>query len=539
MLGTSIFSRFRKAVSHFGGANQANVAVIFGLAIVPVVSFVGAAIDYSRANSARSSMQAALDSAALMLAKDLSDGTINTTQITAKAQAYFTGLYNNTEAKLNPVSATYTASTSQGSTILLTASGSVTTDFMKVAGFPDINFNTSSTAAWGNVRMRVALALDNTGSMSSDDKIGALRTAANSLVDQLSGLAKNPGDVYISVVPFSKDVNFGNASGSNSSLSWIDWTDWEAEAPDLVGSSKKPSNWSSIGPGSNCPWSMQNNGFTCVNGPGSTTAIGTIPNSGTNKGLICPGPDPSSRYGYQYHFLINGCYDSVQSGSSYTHTWKPNARSTWSGCLTDRTQPYDTQNTAPTAGNAPTLFPAEQYYENNESYCASTNSPALQAITPLSYSWSAIKTGITAMQPTGGTNQPVGLAWAWQTLQQTAPFSAPAEDTNYTYKKAIILLSDGLNTEDRWPAYGDGQTQVDGQIDARQRILCDNIKAQGVTIYTVQVNTGIGKKADPTSAVLQYCASGTDKFYLVTTASQTLTVFNSIGTSLSKLRVAR
>jgi hypothetical protein len=51
----------------------------------------------------------------------------------------------------------------------------------------------------------------------------------------------------------------------------------------------------------------------------------------------------------------------------------------------------------------------------------------------------------------------------------------------------------------------------------------------------VQVNTG----ADPTSSVLQYCANGADKFYLVTSASQTLTVFNSIGTSLSKLRVAK
>ena len=70
------------------------------------------------------------------------------------------------------------------------------------------------------------------------------------------------------------------------------------------------------------------------------------------------------------------------------------------------------------------------------------------------------------MQPTGGTNQPIGLAWGWQSLSQTTPLNAPAEDPNYTYKKAIILLSDGLNTEDRWPTYGDGSTQFGGQIDA-------------------------------------------------------------------------
>jgi len=75
------------------------------------------------------------------------------------------------------------------------------------------------------------------------------------------------------------------------------------------------------------------------------------------------------------------------------------------------------------------------------------------------------------------------------------------------------------------------------QIDARQKILCDNAKAPNhITIYTVQVNTG----GDPTSAVLQYCASSSsDKFFLVTSASQTAAAFSSIGTSLSKLRVAK
>ena len=59
--------------------------------------------------------------------------------------------------------------------------------------------------------MRVAMVLDNTGSMASDGKMPAMQTAAKSLIDQLSMLAKNPGDMYISVVPFAKDVNFGTS----------------------------------------------------------------------------------------------------------------------------------------------------------------------------------------------------------------------------------------------------------------------------------------------------------------------------------------
>ena len=74
------------------------------------------------------------------------------------------------------------------------------------------------------------------------------------------------------------------------------------------------------------------------------------------------------------------------------------------------------------------------------------------------------------------------------------------------------MLSDGLNTEDRWPAYGNGNTQYGGQIDARQKILCDNIKAQGVIIYAIQVNTG--RRSDfERAAILR---QRPDKFFLVT-----------------------
>ena len=57
------------------------------------------------------------------------------------------------------------------------------------------------------------------------------------------------------------------------------------------------------------------------------------------------------------------------------------------------------------------------------------------------------------------------------------------------------------------------------------------------TIYTIQVNTST--PADPTSTVLQNCATDPSKFFMLTSASQIVTTFNSIGTSLSQLRVAR
>jgi Flp pilus assembly protein TadG len=451
MFSASLRNQLRGAATRFIGADEGNIAVIFAIALIPVMGFVGAAIDYTRANSARSSMQSALDSTALMLSKDLSEGNITTSQISAKATSYFTALYTNSDAKSVAVTATYTANSSLGSTIQVNGSGAVTTDFLKMVNVPNLSFNSSSTTAWGNVRMRVAMALDNTGSMADDGKMPAMQSAAKALVDQLSTLAKSNGDIYISIIPFAKDVNVGD---SNYTQSWIDWTDWDA----ANGTCSNPNWW-------------------------------------------------------------GGCSSS---------NWTPSNHNKWTGCVTDRDQDYDTKNTAPT--NSATRFPAEEYVSGNDKFCKPGNNPYLQPIMPLTYDWSALKTLIGNMEPTGNTNQGIGMAWAWMSLTQSDPLNAPAKDPNYTYKDAIILLSDGLNTQNRW--YSNAS-----QIDARQKILCDNAKAAGITVYTVQVNTS--HPADATSAVLQYCASGASNFYTVTSASQTAAVFSSIGTSLTKLRVAK
>ena len=77
--------------------------------------------------------------------------------------------------------------------------------------------------------MRVAMVLDNTGSMADNGKMSALQTAAKSMIDSLSAFSKTTGDVYISIIPFSKDVNVGT---SNVNAAWINWADWLGEPPD-------------------------------------------------------------------------------------------------------------------------------------------------------------------------------------------------------------------------------------------------------------------------------------------------------------------
>src|SRR5262245_56942750 len=59
-----------RALSAFRQRDDGHVAVTFALTLVPLLLSVGAAVDYSRGNQARTSLAAALDSAVLAAAID-------------------------------------------------------------------------------------------------------------------------------------------------------------------------------------------------------------------------------------------------------------------------------------------------------------------------------------------------------------------------------------------------------------------------------------------------------------------------------------
>jgi Flp pilus assembly protein TadG len=52
---TPLFDRFRALVRELRTANGANVTITFALATIPMIGFVGAAVDYSHANSIKQS----------------------------------------------------------------------------------------------------------------------------------------------------------------------------------------------------------------------------------------------------------------------------------------------------------------------------------------------------------------------------------------------------------------------------------------------------------------------------------------------------
>ena len=192
---------------------------MLAIAAIPLMGAVGAAVDYTRASAVRSAMQSALDSTALMLSKNAATESYG--QLQSAANGYFNAVFTRPEASNVALSVNYTSN--GGSQVVLNGSATVKSTFLNVLGFNAIPIAATSTVTWGNSRLRVALVLDNTGSMADSGKMTALKSAAQNLLTQLQTAAVNPGDVYVSIIPFSKDVNVG---ASNYTQSWIDWSDW-------------------------------------------------------------------------------------------------------------------------------------------------------------------------------------------------------------------------------------------------------------------------------------------------------------------------
>lgn len=202
---------------------EATVAPFLALALVPIVGLLGAAVDYSRANAARTAMQGALDSTALMLSKDAA--TLQAPELAGKANAYFSALFKNPDAKNVTISQQFNSPLQGSFSLKLTGSATVNTMFATLLGQSQIDISTSAEVIWGIKKLNLALVLDNTGSMSQNGKMDALKTAAHNLLTTLQNAAKTPGDVKVSIVPFATDTNIAAA---DIDPSFVDWQYWDA-----------------------------------------------------------------------------------------------------------------------------------------------------------------------------------------------------------------------------------------------------------------------------------------------------------------------
>ncbi|MEM7464097.1 MAG: pilus assembly protein [Pseudomonadota bacterium] len=144
-----------------------------------------------------------------------------------------------------------------------------------------------------------------------------------------------------------------------------------------------------------------------------------------------------------------------------------------------------------------------------------------------------IKNAITAMGASGMTNIQQGMSWGWRMLSSRQPYTEGREESDVDNRKIAIVLTDGNNTygtsstpnESRFGAWGydkqgrreEGLENADlpdlykgtsldtqeKQMNAHTLQTCENMKADGVTIFAIAFDVSDGSSV---KAMLDACS---------------------------------
>ena len=175
MSGPRISSRIAALISRFRRDSGANIAVIFAIALVPIITMIGCATDYSLAVRMKAKMQSAADGASVASISQNSAGYLAATQMTtdgsvpagvAEANNIFTGNVNGTGGyqSLSVISTVTKTRAALRSNVQFSAQ--VPTIFLNIIGYQYLTISGSSSASASlPLYLDFYLMLDVSGSM--------------------------------------------------------------------------------------------------------------------------------------------------------------------------------------------------------------------------------------------------------------------------------------------------------------------------------------------------------------------------------------
>ncbi len=487
----SFTSRFwratRRALDLIARDERGGIAIFMATAIVPLVGFLGLAVDTTRGYLVKSRLSQALDAAGLAGGR-----VIFSADRDADIQMYFA-------ANFPPgyMGATVTgpaiAVDDASSKLTLQASATLGTTFLRVLGIETMQVRSEVEVTRQEQLLDVVLAIDVSGSMTSSaggglTRIQAARNAANTLVGILFGDDETKDLLKIGLVPWNSKVNVTrNGVAFNSALT----------TTQTVPTFKNPIT----GANQSLLYYANNSPVPLINAPPSNW-----------RGCVY------NRYKHDG----NATNDADIYEGDLLH-----ATGDWMGWQPIGAEGEPTSSGSTRCSSAPS---------NNEcTPCFTRGITALQNT----------KTGITnainqLTAPDGNTNAPAGLGWAWRVLTPAAPWNQADPNPPYRRQQAIVLLTDGENVG----GYGDGYKAAFGinsaaqaSMDARLRLLAQNAKSAGVTIYVIQ----FANNNSAMQALLKEVATSPDKpFYNYAPNAATLqTVFREVANNLSELRLSK
>jgi Flp pilus assembly protein TadG len=497
---------------HFWFDQRGNIAVLFALAIVPVIGGIGAAVDYSMASAYRTDMQKSLDAAGISLAKIMpaSQATLD-----ERGQQFFDA--NMGQHSLSNIVLKIVPDIATGS-LTLSASGLYKPHIAGIIGVSAFQIGTETRVNWARTKLEVALAFDLSSSMASASggvsKVDVAKEAAGELVDTLFDAVSNddPERLKISVVPYTSTVNIGT---EHKNAAWMDQNGvssahWAPTGTSTVGGNIiKPTGATSLF--TLFDWLGESWQGCVATRPGALGLNDDAPVSGTPNSLFVPyfAPDePSKKDGSLYsnlhmRWLNNSSYQAYNSyiddedeGGLSCGTIPTSASSANWTAVQKRGCKYKI------AGSTS----KKKFYKNGWGFWTGPNfmcnaNPLLRLTT----SKSAVKNKIAQFEALGDTSIFEGVAWAWRTLSPHLPFADGRAYNTDDNTKILVLLTDGNNN---WlqltnpnrslhaaQAYYVNQrlgstqnmtvTQANTHLDNTTNTVCSNAKAKGVTIYAV------------------------------------------------------
>lgn len=492
------------------------IAPVFAMMALPMTMVAGFSIDLSRAYMGHAKLQQAVDATALALAHQPVGTPLAT--LTTQAQTWINADLHDTDLAL-PATVNVTLSNGQ---LVLDAKTHEPAILSSLVGLNQFNMDASATTKWGLNHVEVALVLDNTGSMSQNNKLPTLTSSAQSLVSTLLAQAgADPNAVKISIVPFSMTVNVGS---QYQGASWITGVMPSAYGSDIftTANTNRFTMFSQLGK----TW-----GGCVESRPMPYDVQDTAPTSATPATMFVPyfAPDePDTPSSGSTAFYNNYLADGL-SGSP---TWQQRQ------------------------GNVAKYHGTVKSGSNGSTgYAYGPNAGcALAPLLRLTNSSSALNTELGKMVAVGDTNLDIGLQWGWLTLSPNAPFSDGVAYNTPNTNKIIVFLTDGWNEDtvnsDSDTSFYSGigyiwqnrigvtststQAQRNTALDNRTALICSNIKADGITVYTVRIDV-----SGQSPAVLQNCATSPSDFYDVPNVANLPAAFQQIAGQIGKLRIAQ
>ncbi|ODR95539.1 hypothetical protein AUC70_01050 [Methyloceanibacter stevinii] len=498
---------------------RGNAAVVFGLAIVPIILMVGVAIDYGRAMTVRGSVSDAADAAALAIGSWVG---LTEEELEEKAQQFFDANYASALSK--DIKSDFKVSF-VGDDIVVKATASVPTTFLRLANVNNLDVGIENTITKRQRNIELALVLDTTGSMGSSGKMNAMKDAAKKMVNDMFGDRNTSDTLDVALVPFAAAVNVGT---DNKNATWLDKNAKSQVAKEDFGSGTKPFDFFDKLRRKKSSWDWEG----CVrerSGYAYELTDATPGDENRNPdSLFAPyfapdEPDSDNDDGYSYP---NNYIDDQKCGERRSRNRTPEKCQRYTG-------KYD------------------KISIQNHSNGPNKNCPP-RPITALSDSKSDVTDAINALQANGYTNIPAGLLWGWRVLSPSAPFTEAEAYDEEERVKAIVLLTDGSNDPGRvynhngsnynafgYPSEGHlGSTSgstAENELDEKTETVCNNIKAKGILIYTI----GFRVSSSSTHTLLRNCASKPDMYYNSPSNSQLAAIFADIAQGLSELRIAQ